>query len=191
MYSWEIGYTEVAERCQTMNPRLKSSKKWTQFPVEYLQQIQGVFRENFNKELKGSELNIEGHIYPQEVLLRVAFGQAKSISRHNFIVSLDYDLKNPDILEKIHLAIDAIGSLMTDFFANDEESSELPRQWQEFEFNKNALYFVYSTENADLEKAADVILGESEDSFYHDEEQASDDALEIADEDEDLSKLKH
>ncbi len=174
-----------------MNPRLKTSKKWTNFPKEYQTQIESVFSDNFKSELKNSSLTIDGRIYPNEVLLCVAFGEKKGLSRNNFIVSQNYDLKSPDVVEKIHTAIDAIASLMTDFFSNEQDSSDLPRSWQEFDFNKKPLFFMYTTENPDLEREADALLGESASSLVHDEDFEEEDALDLADEDQNMSKTKH
>ncbi len=46
-----------------MNPRLKSSKKWTAFPKEYSDQIQTVFKENFAQIFDQGQLMIEGRTY--------------------------------------------------------------------------------------------------------------------------------
>lgn len=174
-----------------MNPRLKTSKKWTSFPKEYQIQIESVFNDNFKSELKNLALTIDGRIYPKEVLLCVAFGEKKGLARNNFIVSQDYDLQSPDVVDKIHTAIDAIASLMTDFFSNEQDSSELPRTWQEFDFNKKPLFFMYSTENIDLEKEANALLGESDSDLFNDDDMDVEDALDLAEEDPNLTKTKH
>ncbi len=191
VYSWEIGYTEIAERCQTMNPRLKSSTRWTHFPKEYQQEIAGVFKENFKTNLKDSALSVEGRIYNKELILAVAFGEIKSISRNNFIVSMDFDVKNPEVLEKIHLAVDAIASLVADFFEKDQDNSDLPRHWQEVDFEKTRIYFMYSTENADLEREANQLLGENFGSLVEGSDADAVDALDVAEMDPTLNKTKH
>ncbi len=173
-----------------MNPRLKSSKKWTHFPEEYQNQIQQVFKDNFQKQLKSYQLKTEGRIYPEEVILTVSFGSPQSLAQNNFNISISYEPNNPEILEKIHMAVDAIASLMMDYFEKEEDHSELPREWQEFDFDKKKLYFHFSTENSDLEKEANRILGEDPENLYS-EIKESDDAMEIAEIDADLMQGPH
>ena len=54
-----------------MTPRRASSKKWTQFPQDFIDQVTSVFKETFAASLGASTLIIDGRIYPEELVLRV------------------------------------------------------------------------------------------------------------------------
>lgn len=168
-----------------MQPRLKSSKKWTAFPQEYVAQIETVFQENFSDLLGTNKLVIEGRIYPAEVMLRVGIKQEGRLRQSNFEVSMDYDPKKKDAVDRIHNCIDAAASMMMDYFENEDES-EFPRSWQEFPFQGHKLFLQYTTENPDLEAQADALLGEDEKALVLEEEE-SEDALARAEVDETLS----
>ena len=84
-----------------MNPRLKTSKKWTDFPDEYLKQIEDVFTQNFKAKLGKATLIVQGRIYPSEIMLRVGLRQPKELKQVNFEVSVNYEPKKKDALEKI------------------------------------------------------------------------------------------
>jgi hypothetical protein len=164
-----------------MNPRLKTSKKSTAFPKEYLTQIEEVFSENFKAQLKGSQLIVEGRIYPEEILLRVGIREKGRLAQSNFEVSMNYSAKQKDAVERIHDCIDAAASMMNEFFQAGESEADFPRTWQEYEFNKRAVYLQFSTENSDLEAQADAILGKSFEQMVQ-EDAESEDALNVADE---------
>jgi len=163
-----------------MNPRLKSSKKWTALPSEYLTQIQTVFQETFAKHLKNAKLIVEGRIYTEEILLRVGVLEQGRLTQANFEVSMNYSTKTKDAIERIHDCIDAVASMMNDYFESNGEA-EFPRTWQEFDFNSKPLYLQFTTVNSNLEAEADALLGKSfEDMVQEDKE--TEDALNLADE---------
>jgi hypothetical protein len=163
-----------------MNPRLKTSKKWTAFPKEYQDQIQTVFMETFEKYLKNSKLIVEGRIYTEEVLLRVGVLEQGRLSQANFEVSMNYSTKTKDAVERIHDCIDAAASMMNDYFESAGEV-EFPRTWQEFEFNKKPLFLQFSTVNSDLEAQADALLGQTFEEMVQ-EDKDNEDALNRAEE---------
>jgi hypothetical protein len=167
-----------------MQPRLKTSKKWTAFPKEYVDQIQTVFHENFSAQLTGNKLVIEGRIYPSEVVLRVGINEKGRLRQANFEVSMDYNIKEKDAVERIHNCIDAAASMMLDYFEAEGES-EYPRTWQEYPFQGKKLFLQFTTENTDLEAQANALLGEPAEALVLEEE--SDDALARAEIDPTLS----
>lgn len=170
-----------------MQPRLKSSKKWTAFPKEYTQQIESVFMENFAKQLGGSKLIIEGRIYPEEIALRVGFLEQGRLKQANFEVSMDHKAGSEQAVERIHNCIDAAASMMMDYFENDGEV-EFPGVWKAYPFQEQTIYLQFSTENSDLEAAADKLLGADEEGLVHgDDESEDEDALARAEIDEDIS----
>lgn len=169
-----------------MQPRLKTSKKWTSFPKEYTAQIKTVFEENFEADRDGQAITVEGRIYPGEVLLRVGLAQPGRLRQSNFEVSLEYNAKNKDALERIHNAVDAVASMMADYF-EDEEKADLPLAWQEFPFQGKTVFLQFSTVNSDLEKQADALLGIKDEDLVVDAEEHDEDALARAESDPSLT----
>lgn len=168
-----------------MQPRLKTSKKWTAFPKEYQEQIESVFHENFSDLLGSNKLVIEGRIYPAEVMLRVGLAQPGRLSQANFEASMDYDPEKKDAVDRIHNCIDATASMMMDYFENDGEA-EFPRTWAEYPFNGKKVFLQFTTENTDLEAQANALLGADEDSLVLEEDE-NEDALDRSEVDESLS----
>lgn len=155
-----------------MKPRLSSSKKWTAFPKEFVQQIHSAFKENFEKELKNAELIVEGRIYPQEILVRVGFLEAGRLKQANFEISVEYSQTQNEAVTRIHDAVDAAASMMLEYFEkekNNEEELDLPLSWKEILFNNRKLYMQFSTVNSKLEAEADALLGVSEDSLVNED----------------------
>ena len=166
-----------------MNPRLKTSKKWTVFPKEYLSQIKDVFSQGFKTQLGNSTLIIEGRIYSEEILLRVGIQERGRLKQSNFEVSMSHSIKAEDAIDRIHDSIDAAASMMQEYFEfiKKEEEPDFPLLWKEYEFNNKPVFLQYSTVNTDLESAADTLLGEEADRLLVEEEE-SEDALDAADE---------
>ena len=165
-----------------MNPRLPSSKKWTAFPKEYISQIETVFKEGFEAPLKGRNLVVDGRIYKEEIMLRVGVHQKNKLSQANFEISMNYqaDISN-DFVEKIYNCIDAAGSMMLEWFDSDGEA-EFPRTWKETDFENQKVFLQFTTDNTELESKADALLGLDQKSLIVDEAEASEDALDAADE---------
>lgn len=158
-----------------MQPRLKSSKKWTAFPKEYADQIQSVFKENFAKELAQSKLVVDGRIYPAEILLRVGFNDKGRLSQPNFEVSMNYTPSKKDAVERIHNCIDAAAAMMAEYFEKDGEI-EFPLIWEEQPFQGQKVFLQYNTENSDLEAQANALLGDAGEEALVQGEDAADEA---------------
>ena len=161
-----------------MTPRLKTSKKSTPFPQEFADQIKGAFLENFREELKNADLIVQGRIYPEEILLRVGYIEKGQLKQNNFEVSAAYDYKKDNTIECIHTCVDFLASILNQYFelskktAQDEESElDLPYTWKEIHFEKNELYFQFSTVNTKLEEEADRLLGKDPDALVQDNEE--------------------
>ena len=165
-----------------MNPRLKTSKKWTAFPAEYVTQIKQAFIESFQGKLGEDKLIIEGRIYTEEILLRVGLLEKGRLKQANFEVSMNYSTKAKDAVERIHDCIDAAASMMNEYIeTSEDEDVDFPLTWKEYEFNGRPLFVQYSTVNTDLEAQADALLGESANDLVQEDEEAQD-ALDVADE---------
>lgn len=179
-----------------MTPRLKTSKKWTSFPADLVQQIQTAFTENFQKEGKNGEFRVEGWIYPEEIILRVGYLGKGRLQQSNMEISAD--VKNTEqAVQKIHLVVDAAASLFVEFFdreTEDESDSEraekldLPLVWKEISFENDKVYLQYTTVNSSLEAEADKLLegGLAENALvYESDEEADDDDLSASADDDD------
>lgn len=169
-----------------MNPRLKSSKKWTGFPKEYSEQIQAVFKENFAQYLDEGDLIIEGRIYQEEILLRVGYLEKGRLAQANFEVSMNYSQDQQDAVKRIHNCVDAAASMMMEYLENDGEV-DFPYTWKEFPFQGGKIYLQFTTENTSLEEQANKLLGLDEESLVHDEDETDEDALSRAEQSEELS----
>ncbi|MNL12295.1 hypothetical protein D3C87_1331590 [compost metagenome] len=168
-----------------MNPRLKSSKKWTAFPKEYSEQIQTVFSENFADYFDEEELLVEGRIYKEEILLRVGLRIKDRLTQPNFEVSMNYSQSKQDAIARIHNCIDAAASMMMEYFETDGEA-DLPYVWKEFPFQGVKLYIQFTTVNSRLEEEANRLLGIEEGTLLLEEEE-DEDALSRAEASEELA----
>lgn len=151
-----------------MQARKNTSKKWTGFPEEFLQQVEEIFRQNFAKKIGESKLVVEGRIYAEEIVLRVGIREKGRLKQSNFEVSIDYKSSDPNSLDRIHDLVDVAASMMADYFEKGEEL-DFPYQWKEFPFNGKPVFLQFSTENSELESQADAILGLREDSLVRED----------------------
>jgi transcriptional regulator with XRE-family HTH domain len=142
----------------SMKPRKKESKKWSQIPPELSKQIKDVFEENFKTQLAGKILNIEGRIYPTEILMRLGINNKGELRFQNFEVSVDHSHDKQNTIAQIHLAVDVIASLLFDFFENDEDH-EIPLIWTKYPFEKENIWLQYNSVNPNIEAEADRLLG--------------------------------
>lgn len=168
-----------------MKPRLLSSKKWTPFPSEYVDQIRSAVTDSFQDKLNQARFVVEGRIYPEEIIVRLGYALKDRLQQCNFEVSCQFDSKKQNALEIIHACIDAAGSVMLEFVDSNEEM-ELPREWAEFDFNKLNLFLQFTTVNTELERSANELLGAHSPELVDDSLEESDDALDFSEVDKDL-----
>lgn len=154
-----------------MNPRLSSSKTWTHFPEEFLEQVQDLVSESFAEHLiEGACLHLEGRIYQEELLFRLGIKIAGQLKQNNFEVSAQYNPTAQNVKKIMYHCIEAAASMMSEYFewydqpstATEEAISEeidFPREWTEFNFEGIPLFLQYTTVNTDLEKEANRLLG--------------------------------
>lgn len=142
-----------------MNPRTKTISKWTELPPELKKQISTIFEQNFKEQIgEKGEIHTNGRIYPAEILLSVGIHKKGELRFHNFEVSIDHKNDKEKIVELIYLAVDAIASLMVEYFENDEDI-ELPYTWLQYPFGTEKVWLQFSTVNPTLEAEADRLLG--------------------------------
>ncbi|MCB9026824.1 MAG: hypothetical protein H6625_10935 [Bdellovibrionaceae bacterium] len=152
-----------------MEPRLKTSKKWTHLPKELVTQVEVLLSENFPVQNKNGKFIFEGRIYPSELILRLGYLVNKSIKQDNFEVSIAYNAGKDNLVSLIHLAVDATASLFSNWAENPENIP--PRDWLEFKFENNSLYARYSTVNTQLEIEADKLLGNRDEGLLTEEDE--------------------
>jgi hypothetical protein len=143
-----------------MEPRLKSSQKWTSLPGEIVKQIREVFTQAFPEATQKGRFLVEGRIYKQELLIRVGYNEHGRLKQHNFEVSIEYNPAKDNMMKMVHLAMDVCATLIAELFAEDDDA-DFPRIWSEFEADGRSLYVQYSGVNSDLEKQADALLGKT------------------------------
>lgn len=144
-----------------MHPRKLSSKpaQKQDFPLDYVKMIHEVLEKNFKAFAKDKNIKIDGQIYMQEIVLNLGFKNKNGIKQVNFTASVDHDMKKKNTMNQIYLAIDALGSMLSQY-VEAEEDIELPTEWTEFDFEKHKVYLKFTTNNTDLDSAADKLLGE-------------------------------
>lgn len=170
-----------------MNPRYKTNKSWTEFPADLNKGICDIFTQNFAKQLgKDTEVKVSGRVYTQEIILRIGLHKKGELRHTNFEVSVDHKGEAADsqskVIEIVYLAVDAVASLMMEYFENDEDI-ELPFTWMEYPFNGKKVWLQYSSTNPDLEAEADKLLGFDADGLLkNSDEERSEDALDASEE---------
>ena len=171
-----------------MNPRLKSSKKWTNFPKDYSDQIQAVFKENFGSyfDETTAELLVEGRIYSEEIMLRIEFCEKGRLAHANFEVSINYSQETEEAIARIHSCVDAAASMMMEYF-EQEGDVDFPYSWKDFTFQGKKVYLKFSSTNANLEAEANRLLGLHPEGLLNEEDETADDALAYAEHSEELS----
>lgn len=144
-----------------MEPRLKTSTKWTPFPEELLKQIHEVVEVSFaDYDIGTGRFTVEGAIYPTEILLRIGFNRPSQLRQDNFEVSLKYDPEKEKGLDQIFLMVDFLGQTWMNFLEDEPESEDLPRQWSPNVFEKRPIFLRYTSVNTNLEKQADELLNQ-------------------------------
>ena len=152
-----------------MDPRLKSSTKWSPFPGELVEQITVTLDERFSEEygLEDMHFIVEGRIYPEEIMMRIGLSVKDQLKQHNFEFSFEYDNEKEQTLERIQNSMDVVEHIWSEFLEEDMEDGEMPRQWQVMPFQKLQYFFKYSTVNTNLEAEADKLLEEYETGLWN------------------------
>lgn len=140
--------------------------------------MKGVFEKSFAGHLgKGSRVEIQGRIYPSELLLSVGFSRPNQLKQPNFEISASYDSSKDNVLKVFHLLFDAAGALFDQYFQATEDN-DFPRYWEEIDFEKRKIFVQYSTKNTDLESQADELLGKNSDALMQEPDEDSETFLE-------------
>lgn len=143
-----------------MQPRLKTSKKWTPLPAELVQQIKSIFQQGFAEHVRGATVEARGQIYPEEILIGVGVKREGSLKQPGWEISIPYRKDKDNVLKLLHLAVDAVGALFEQTFSA-EDDADFPRIWEELEFEGRKIYVQFTTANTELEAEADRWLGKA------------------------------
>lgn len=175
-----------------MTPRNPTSKNWTALPLEFREKAALVFAQNFKEESEHGSFFIEGRIYPQEIVMRAGYVEGGRLKQTNFEVSMEHQ-PSEKAMEKLFFGIDVLGSVFETHFEHLREDEiddvEYPVNWEEFDFDDTEVFLRFSTDNTQIEKEANKILGleDGETLFVEGEGDLSADALERATIDTDLA----
>ncbi len=154
-----------------MDPRLKSSVKWSPFPKELCAQTQKVLKKRFQEEydLEKSQFVVEGRIYREEILGRYGLRVNDQLKQHNFEISFEFDSKKQKVLELIHKSMDLVEHLWTELLEENLDDSDLSKQWQTINFDRRKYFHRYSTVNTALEEEADRLLSQYKKKLVYDD----------------------
>ena len=132
----------------------------TRFPSEFESQIASSLKDQFEARLKKPKFFVEGLFEHQQVTLKLGYLEEGRLKQNNFWVRFRFDASQENAKDQIHQALDFLGSLISEFIDSDERL-EIPRTWKPVKSPLFGGEVLYSTENSDLEAAADAFLKES------------------------------
>ena len=182
----------------SLTPRLTTSRQWTDLPDDFTSKVAKVFKDEFKAEAARGEFVIEGRIYSQEAVIRIGYLESGRLKQVNFEASMDLPQRTEateeggedtadKAMDRIYACIDALGSVMEEFFEMDEEDEiDIPLRWRAYEFEGETVYLQHSTVNTRLEEEADRILGLAANELVQ-ETAVSEDALANAEIDSELA----
>lgn len=182
-----------------MEPRRSKSPKWTKLPKDYVTQVVAALKESFADEVKSGKFVVEGRIYPDELMLRMGFLENGRLRQTNFEISVDYRAGKDDTMKLLSLAVDVGATMLEELFSATDDS-DFPRTWKPFEVEGRTIYLQFSSNNSELDEAADKFLGETGQRLVEEDNQRDEEELELikaklgvagTDDDDDGEPTKH
>jgi hypothetical protein len=131
-------------------------------PPEFCAQIESTVKQVYAPFLQGYEHEVEGRIYPEEMMLRLGFFRPGALRQANFEASLAYKADKDKAIERIYLAVDVLGQMIEEYFRNSTEEDadlDLPLIWEPQTYQGSEIFVQYTTVNTRLEAEADRLLG--------------------------------
>lgn len=178
-----------------MQPRLSTSLHWTPFPQDFSDKVIQVFSENFSQQASQGEFVVDGRIYPQEILVRIGYVPKGRLRQMNFEASMEFSMspgtqanEEQTAFKAIYACVDALGSVIEEYFASGEEEIDLPLHWQAYDFEGGIVWLQHSTVNSKLEAEADKWLEAANDKALVYDDGVSEDALSRAIVDNELAQ---
>jgi hypothetical protein len=138
--------------------------------------MKSVFLEGFGAQLGKATIEVEGRIYPSELLLGLGFSRSNQLKQPNFEISLTYDPKRDNVLKLMHTLFDAMGALFDQYFQLPDDAG-FPRLWEEMDFEGRKLFVQYSTKNSELESEANKLLGVSKEGLLKEDDEAGEEVV--------------
>lgn len=119
--------------------------------------VREVIEKNYKKFCEDKKIVIDGGIFMQELCLMIGFQNKKGIKQVNFLASLDFDPKKKDIMDKLYVIVDSLGSMISQYVEADGDI-ELPTEWTDFTLEGHKVFLKYDTTNTELEEKANKFL---------------------------------
>lgn len=110
-------------------------------------------------ETETQKVNVRGRIYPEEIILKVSINEGGALRCHNFSGSMDHDVDAGDIIDRMQNLMEALSSMISEYF-DAEGDIDMPLDWHEYDFENRKLHLMYSTENDEIERQAEALLGD-------------------------------
>ncbi|MCB0347442.1 MAG: hypothetical protein KDD37_01335 [Bdellovibrionales bacterium] len=162
-----------------MKPRKEQSiaKKFQPLPKDFCDLAIETFKDAFKDKMQGYGLEINGRLYPEEIIVRLSLAKKSELKQHNFSVSVDHTQDMSNALDQMHLGIDILASFLEDYLEATAagEDLDVPLDWHGYEVEGQQIYLVYDSDNDDLEKKANELLGITEDVELVDEDELGQD----------------
>ena len=153
-----------------MESRRSNGKKWTPIPADFTKQVINAMRDSFKDETKSGKFIFEGRIYPDELVIRVGFIEKGRLRQTNFDISVDYKPGRDDTYKLLGVAVDVGATMLDELFASVDDG-DFPRLWQVYEVEGRKVHLQFSTENSELDREADKLLGSSTDGLVNEDEE--------------------
>ena len=132
-------------------------------PRDYVNQVRDLVQKAYAAQMENGEVIVEGRIYPEEMLLRIGFLEHGRLRQANFEASIEYNPESGRAMDALSICVDALGTMMDVYFANQSEESEsvqFPIHWKAFNITSGNVFLRFSTVNTKLEAMADELLGQ-------------------------------
>lgn len=148
-----------------MEPRLKSSRQWSNLPSDLLDMMMKLLAESFPGDLQKYNLIVEGRMYPEEVILRIGYNKPGDLRQENFEGSIDFKPGKEKVVDQVQTLFEATTSVLHSYFKAPD--LELPQQWTKYDWEPKEVFLQHSRVNSGLESQADALLGIDESSLIN------------------------
>ena len=126
-------------------------------PPDLVKMISDEFNQQHKAFLEGKTTIIEGLLFQDEVYISFGFKEPGALRQVNFEASVDFDAENTKALDRIHLAVDAIDSMLGEYI-QAEGDIEMPHEWKAFDYSGITVFLRSNTENSEIEKMTEEFL---------------------------------
>lgn len=122
-----------------------------------MRQVEDALKKSFGVSPKKGELLLEGKIYKDEICFSLGYLPKNQIKQLNFETSIDYsDNRDSNVMNDIYSCIDGATAMFQTYL--EDEETEFPAQWQEFQVEGKKVFIQLTTTNSALEQQANRLL---------------------------------